>query len=95
MTKTMKGVVLASAVASLFAGAALAGDKGTMKKEGKQASAEGVRCEGINECKGKGECGGAKHDCAGMNECKGKGWVSVAAKDCKAKGGKVLAAAKK
>ena len=89
MTKSMKGTVIASAVASLFAANAFAGDKAP-KKDTKEASAK-VNCSGVNECKAKGECGGAGHDCAGQNECKGKGWVSLSEKECKTKGGKVIA----
>lgn len=88
MTKSTKGIVIASAVASLLAGGALAGDKAP-KKEAKDASAR-VSCSGVNECKGKGECGGGGHDCAGENECKGKGWIAMSEKECKTKGGKVV-----
>ena len=42
-----------------------------------QGRGQGEVPEGVNECKGKGACGGAGHDCAGKNECKGKGWVDV------------------
>jgi hypothetical protein len=87
-----QNMLVAAAVASLFAGAALAGDKAPAKA-GKDTAQ--VKCTGVNECKGKGACGGAGHDCAGNNECKGKGWVSLAEKDCKAKGGTVVADAKK
>ena len=74
--------------AALLCSSALAGDKAP-KKDNKQAPAQ-VRCSGVNDCKGKGECGGANSSCAGTNECKGKGWVLAAEKDCKSKGGKVL-----
>jgi hypothetical protein len=74
--------------AALICSSALAGDKAP-KKDAKQAPAQ-VRCSGVNECKGKGECGGATTSCAGTNECKGKGWVLASDKDCKSKGGKVL-----
>ena len=91
--KTTKGILIASAVASLFASAAFAGDKEMPKKDGKAATE--VKCEGANECKGKGSCGGATHSCAGKNECKVKGWTAMATdKDCKAKGGKIVADAK-
>ena len=73
--------------AALLCSAALATDKAP-KKDSKQAPAQ-VRCGGVNDCKGKGECGGASHDCAGKNECKGKGWISASEADCKAKGGTV------
>jgi hypothetical protein len=48
-----------------------------------------VMCEGINECRGKGDC--AVGNCAGTNSCKGKGWLSVTQADCDQKGGKVAA----
>lgn len=88
MNKSMKGIMIASAVASMFSANAFAEDKAP-KKDAKESAAK-VSCGGVNECKGKGECGGAKHGCAGQNDCKGKGWVSLAEKDCKAKGGTVL-----
>jgi uncharacterized membrane protein len=90
--KTTKGVVIASAVAALFASAAFAGDKEMPKKD---AKAGDVKCEGTNSCKGTGSCGGADHSCAGQNSCKGKGWTMMGEKDCKAKGGKVVAEAMK
>ena len=90
MNKSMKGFVIASAVASLFATAAHAGDKAAAPKKDAKVAAK-VRCEGVNACKGKGECGGASgNSCAGTNECKAKGWIQISEKDCKAKGGKVL-----
>jgi uncharacterized membrane protein len=89
MKKSTKGMVIASAVAALFASQAFGGDKAAPKKDTKQ-TADKVRCGGINECKGKGECGGANGACAGTNECKGQGWFFSTEKDCKAKGGKVL-----
>lgn len=92
--KNSKNVLVAAAVASLFAGAAYAGDKVAPKKDAKDAAAQ-IKCTGVNECKGKGACGGATHDCAGHNECKGKGWITLTEKDCKAKGGTIVADAKK
>lgn len=53
-------------------------------------TAEQVKCSGINECKGKGECGAADHSCKGQNECKGKGWVMASTEDCSGKGGSVV-----
>jgi len=84
--------LIAAAVASMFAGAAYAGDhpKDAKKADAKDSAAQ-IKCTGVNECKAKGACGGANHDCAGQNECKGKGWITLAEKDCKAKGGAVLA----
>ena len=90
MNKTIKGVVFASAVASMFASAAFAEDK-MPKKDAKAADGTEIRCAGVNECKGKGACGGANHGCAGENACKGKGWIKLSEKECKAKKGTVVA----
>lgn len=88
MTLT-KSMMIASAVASMFATAAHAGDKA--KAPGKDAKAAAqVKCEGINSCKGTGACGSATTQCAGTNACKGKGWVLASAKDCADKKGHVL-----
>ena len=56
------------------------------------ASADGgIKCAGINSCKGNSECKTASSSCNGLNSCKGKGWVSTStAKECKKKGGKVI-----
>ncbi len=81
----------ALAVAALLCSPALAGDKAAApKKDDKKASAQ-VKCEGVNECKGKGACGNSKGaSCAGTNECKGKGWILLSEKECKDKKGTVL-----
>lgn len=50
-----------------------------------------VKCQGINECKGKGGCATATNSCAGQNACKGKGWLEVTSKKCKDQKGTVLA----
>ena len=71
MKKTTKGVLIASAVASMFAlSVANAGEE----KAGKEAS-KAVKCAGVNECKGKGwiKVGSEK-------ECKDKGGTLVTAK---------------
>ena len=62
---------------------------GQDKKKGKA----GVKCSGVNECKGHGECGAANgsHSCKGKNECKGKGWMNVSSeKACTDKKGTVV-----
>jgi hypothetical protein len=82
--KTLKGAVIASAVASLFAASAFAGDAPA-------PAAATVKCAGINSCKGKGACAGAANSCAGKNSCKGTGWTATkSASDCTTKGGKVV-----
>ena len=79
---TVKGAIVASAVAGLFATAmpAIAHAKDTGN----------VKCSGINDCKGKGACKSATSSCKGMNDCKGKGWVETSAKECKTKKGSVV-----
>lgn len=88
----LTGAVVASMVAGMFASNAFAADKaGTDAK----ATSSKVKCSGVNECKGKGECGGPSSACAGHNDCKGKGWVTVdSEKACTDKGGKVVAEVK-
>lgn len=89
MNRATKGAVIALGVAALFsARGALAesGDhdaKHDAKKEAK------VRCTGVNECKGKGECAAGGNSCGGSNECKGKGVKMMDAEECKQKGGTV------
>ena len=87
MNSTLKGALIAAAVAGLFAAnATLAADEGkTIKKE-----SEDVKCSGINACKGQGSCASAGHECAGKNGCKGQGCVKTSsARACTDKGGKV------
>lgn len=56
------------------------------------AAAATGECWGVNECKGKGDCGGPDgSSCAGTNECKGKGWKKMTEADCKEKGGQFKA----
>ncbi len=86
---TLKGTLIASAVAALFAAnPALAQEKGKADK----TAAKVVKCGGINECKGKGACAGADNACKSENSCKGKGYLETKSeKECKDKGGTVLA----
>ncbi len=81
-----KGILIASAVATLVTSGSLVA--GAADKAGE----EKVRCAGINECKGHGSCAGAGHSCAGQNFCKGQGWVETSAAECAQKGGKVVEA---
>lgn len=84
---TVRGALIAGAVAGLFAsGAAVAKD--AKPKE----AAKVIHCGGVNECKGKGACSGADNACKSQNSCKGKGFIETTAKDCKDKGGQVMAA---
>ena len=55
------------------------------------ANAAGVKCGGLNACKGQSACKGTANACKGQNACKGKGFTEIStAAECTAKGGKVM-----
>jgi uncharacterized membrane protein len=84
-----KGMMIASAVATLITSGSL------VAQAADKAGGDKVRCAGINECKGHGTCAGAGNTCKGQNSCKGQGWVETSsAKECTDKGGKVVEAKK-
>lgn len=90
MKSSLKGALLASAVATLFA----TGVASAAEKDAKAAGHE-VKCAGVNACAGKGACGMVKNTCAGKNGCKGQGWVKEkSAQACTDKGGKVMTPSK-
>jgi hypothetical protein len=78
------------AIAMTVAGLLLAAAPTIGHTEDKTKEAK-VKCQGVNECKGKASCAGAGNSCAGQNSCKGKGWVETSAKECKDKNGTVVA----
>ncbi len=79
------GAALATAVALMFVGNAMAADSPSPG----DASAQ-VKCMGGNACKGQSACKAAQSSCKGQNACKGKGFVMAPSeKDCKGMGGKV------
>ena len=80
------GAALATAVALLFVGNALAADSSSSSG----ASSAQVKCVGGNACKGQSACKSAASSCKGQNACKGKGFV-MADNDaaCKKAGGTV------
>jgi len=79
-----KGIMIASAVASLIGSGTLTA------RAADKAAGDTVHCAGINSCKGHGSCAGGGHSCKGQNSCKGQGWVDTSAKECSEKGGKVV-----
>ena len=79
-----KGIMIASAVASLITSGSL------VARATDKTGDEMVHCAGINECQGKGSCATAEHSCAGQNSCKGQGWVETSAEECSQKGGKII-----
>lgn len=73
--KVMKltGIALATAAAGIFA----------MTAAGPSAAqAAKVKCEGVNGCKGLGDCKGAKNQCKGLAECKGLGFKEMTKAEC-------------
>jgi hypothetical protein len=82
----IRGALIASAALGLL----VAGSSAAEHHE--QEDSE-VKCQGVNGCAGKGECGAAdgSHDCGGKNSCKGKGWVhKSSAAECTEEGGTVV-----
>jgi hypothetical protein len=73
-TRKLTGAAIAAAAAGLFAmghaAPVLADEAGKMQ------------CEGVNSCKGKGDCKGAKNSCKGENSCKGQGFKEMSKADC-------------
>ncbi len=78
------GAALATAVALMFVGNAMADSTSS------GASQPPVKCVGGNACKGQSACKSAQSSCQGQNSCKGKGFVMTpGAKECASAGGKV------
>ena len=83
MKSFKSGLAIATAAAALLS-------TGLLATTTVQAADGGVKCTGINSCKGTSECKTAKSECKGMNGCKGQGWTSAkSAKECTDSGGKV------
>ena len=74
-----RSAVIASAAAALFvagmAGAAYAEQGGSEAK---------VKCEGVNSCKGHGDCKSAQNSCKGKNGCAGQGFMMMSQAECDA-----------
>jgi len=77
--KKLTGIALATAAAGMFAlGASVPAEAAS--HAGAQAGK--VKCEGVNACKGKGDCKGAKNACKGQAACKGQGFTEMSQADC-------------
>ncbi len=70
----LTGAAIAAAAAGLFAmghaAPVLADEAGK------------IHCEGVNSCKGKGDCKSAKNSCEGKNSCKGQGFKEMTQEEC-------------
>lgn len=82
MNNKVKGALVATAVAGMFAFTACGGstDNNTNSNTNANTNSDtkSFKCEGGNTCEGNGACNGEGHDCAGKNKCKGQGWVNTA-----------------
>ncbi len=82
--RKITGATLAAAAAAMLMG-------GSVALTTAPASADSVKCQGINACKGQSACKTASNSCKGQNACKGQGWTEAAtAAECTGKGGKVM-----
>jgi len=73
-----RAISLASAAAALF----IAGASAPAFAEEEGSSEAKIKCEGVNECKGKGACSSANNSCAGKNACKGQGHEMMTPEEC-------------
>ena len=96
MRNSVKGAIVATAVAAMFS-MAFAGDAAsqpTKKAPAKKAAAK-IHCMGVNSCKGQGACASADNSCKGQNSCKGKAWIETTAKQCTDQKGTIMKDEKK
>lgn len=83
-----KSLALVTTAALLFSNINLATNQYAVASS--TTTDKGVKCLGINACKGQSGCRTAANACKGQNSCKGKGWLMVdSEKECVDKGGTV------
>jgi hypothetical protein len=76
--KTRNALAATAAAALLLAGFGSAAQADETTKEGM------VKCEGVNSCKGHGDCKTAQNECKGKNGCGGKGFKMMSPAECDA-----------
>ena len=82
--RKITGATLAAAAAAMLMG-------GTVALTSAPASADSVKCQGINAGKGQCACKTASNACTGQNAGKGQGFVEQSsAEACTAAGGTVI-----
>lgn len=74
---TTKSRLLAATAGALL----LAGQAGLALAE-EEAQEAKIKCEGVNDCKGKSSCKTLLSSCAHQNSCKGKGFVMLTPDEC-------------
>ncbi len=70
--------MLAATAGALF----VAGSAGLALAESHSGHEAKIKCEGVNECKGRSSCKTLFSSCAGHNECSGKGFVMLTPEEC-------------
>jgi uncharacterized membrane protein len=85
MKISKSGLMLSVAAAALFSTASLTA-------QAHHPMEKGVKCFGVNSCKGKGACRTAANSCKGKNSCSHKGFVFMKSeKQCQEHGGRTMA----
>lgn len=69
----LTGAAIATVAAGLFA---IVPISGAIAAQGK------IICDGVNACKGRGDCKTASNTCKGQNACRGKGFLALTPKQC-------------
>lgn len=75
--RKITGATLAATAAAMLLG-------GAVGLTSAPASADSVKCQGINACKGQSACKGAANACKGQNACKGAGFLELTKAECEA-----------
>lgn len=84
-----KTLFLAFTTAILFANISSATNQYTRTQN--TTGATGVKCMGVNACRGQSACRSAANACKGQNSCKHRGWSVVQTeKECRDMGGTVI-----
>jgi hypothetical protein len=81
--RKITGATLAATAAAMLLG-------GAIGLTSAPASADSVKCQGINACKGQSACKTASNACKGQNACKGTGFSMTSEKACAAMGAKFV-----
>ena len=86
MNKSTRTIIMAAAIAGLYAGALALKASASVTNAGTAAVHDDKSkdsCKGKDGCKGKDSC--KAHDCKGQNGCKGKGGCQSGDNGCKGK----------
>jgi uncharacterized membrane protein len=77
--------------AALFAAATSASTLHAQNSDSAKYTADGLKCNGANSCKGQSACKTAGSSCKAQNACKGQGFVVArSGLECHALGGRVI-----